>query len=248
MKLNNNTILITGGSKGIGFEMAKKFLQLNNKVIICGRNESSLKSAKNELKDVYTIKCDISNSNDRKELVETIKKEFPSLNVLVNNAGIQRDVNFNSNCDDLHNLDEISINFEAPIFLIKELLPLIRENNNPCIINVSSQLGFFPMAKMPIYSATKAAMHSFTKSLRHQLKDTVEVIEIIPPAVDTNLNPEGRKKGNFKFDLKTPEYVEDVFEKLKKELVEICYKDNLENINNSTKKDIDSIFEKMNNR
>ena len=91
-------------------------------------------------------------------------------------------------------------------------------------------------------------MHSFTKSLRHQLKDSVEVIEIIPPAVDTNLNPEGRKNGNFKFDLKTPEYVEDVFEKLKEELLEICYKDNLENINNSTKKDIDSIFEKMNNR
>lgn len=250
MKLKGNTILITGGSKGIGLELAKRFLTLNNKVIICSRGEADLKKVKLELPEIHTIKCDVSNESERDSMINILKKDYEDLNVIINNAGIQRDVNFDSEDDDLFNLDELSINLEAPIYITKSLLPIIKNNDGATLINVSSGLAFTPMAKMPIYCATKAAMHSLTMSLRHQLKNKVEVIEVIPPAVDTNLNETGRKKRfeetGFSFELKVDEYVNEVMEGLKNNKLEIGFGGNIERVNTSTKNDLDNLFNIMN--
>lgn len=248
MKLNNNTILITGGSKGIGLELAKRFLDLENNVIICARGEQDLIKIKEKYPKINVIKCDVSNKDERNSMINIIKKNYKTLNVLINNAGIQRDVNFNE--DDEINLDEIAINLEAPIHLIKDLLPIIKNNKNSAILNVSSGLAFTPLANVPIYCATKAAMHSLTMSLRYQLKNEVEVIEIIPPAVDTNLNEEGRKKRfdktGFTFDLKVDKYVDEVMEGLSEKKLEIGFGGNIERVNESTKNDLDKLFTIMN--
>lgn len=250
MNLTGNTILITGGTKGIGFELAKRFLDLNNKVIICGRSEENLAKAKDLLPEIELIKCDVSNLDDREKLIRKIKNQYKELNVLINNAGIQRDVDFNSEEDDLFGLDEISINLEAPIYLTKALIPLLKTNKNSTLINVTSGLAFTPLAKMPIYCATKAAMHSLTVNLRHQLKDNIEVIEIIPPAVDTELNPEGREKrlkeSGFKCNLQVDVYVDEVMKGLKIKALEIGFNGNIERVNNSTKLDLENIYKMMN--
>lgn len=245
MDLKNNTILITGGSKGIGLELVKNLID-DNEIIICGRSIEALNEAKKLYPKVHVIPCDLGLKSERVKLVIHLNNHFKNLNVIINNAGIQKDIDFLHPDLDSHEFDELKINLEAPIHLIQLLLPLIRENKNPTIINVSSGLAFMTLARAPLYCATKAGIHSFTKSLRHQLKGVVEVIEIIPPAVDTNLNQEAREKLNFKVDLKTPEYVAEVIECLKNGDPEIGFGDSLEKFNSSSKKDLEKIFNFMN--
>lgn len=245
MKLKNNTILITGGSRGIGLELVKNLID-NNEIIICGRSIDALNDAKELYPKVNIIPCDLALKSERVKLVIYLTNHFKNLNVIINNAGIQKDIDFLNEDLDSHEFDELKINLEAPIHLIQLLLPIIRENENPTIINVSSGLAFMTLARAPLYCATKAAMHSFTKSLRHQLKDVVEVIEIIPPAVDTNLNQEARGKLNFKVDLKAPEYIAEVITGLENGNPEIGFNGSLEKFNTSTKKDLEEIFNFMN--
>ena len=118
MNLNNNTILITGGSSGIGYEMAKEFLKKGNTVIITGRNEAKLQKAKNELNGLITINSDISNPEDVKKLYEQISKEFPTLNVLINNAGVMVTINLQNHSFSLAELTkEIDINIKGTIWI-----------------------------------------------------------------------------------------------------------------------------------
>ena len=189
MKITGNTILITGGSTGIGFALAESLVEAGNQVIICGRRENMLKAAKARLPAIHTRVCDVSKETQRKDLFNWIKSEFPQLNVLVNNAGVQKMVDLKSGTRDLvHGENEIAINLAAPIYLAARFIPLLVPSPRRPSSMFPQVLGFIPIAAMPVYCATKAALHSFTISLRYQLKDTsVKVFEIIPPMVDTGL-------------------------------------------------------------
>ena len=189
MKTKGNTILITGGATGIGFSMAETLVNIGNKVIICGRREGKLKEAKDKLPQIHTKVCDISNPRERESLFHWVEDNFNDFNVLINNAGIQRMINLRNGTQDLFNGEnEIATNLIAPIHLSAYFIPLLLRKKESAIINVSSGLGFVPISAMPVYCATKAAIHSFTISLRYQLRDTsIKVFEIVPPAVNTEL-------------------------------------------------------------
>jgi uncharacterized oxidoreductase len=194
MKTTGNIILITGGATGIGFSLAEVFVNAGNEVIICGRRENKLKEAKNKLPQIHTKVCDLSQEKERESLYKWVNAHFKNLNVLINNAGIQRMVNLRKGTRDLLNdEDEIEINLTAPINLSAYFIPLLLKQREAAIINISSGLGFVPIAAMPVYCATKSAIHSFSLSLRHQLRDTsIKVFEIIPPIVDTELDKGAR--------------------------------------------------------
>lgn len=193
MKKSGNTVLITGGSSGIGLALAERFLTAGNTVIVCGRRKENLQEAKKRLPDLHFRVCDISVESERVELCKWVTSEFPELNVLVNNAGIQRRVDLLKAGEDWGNhREEIVSNFEAPLHLTMLFMEQLTKQPQAAIINVSSGLSVTPGAWVPIYSATKAALHSFTVSLRIQLAETnVEVIEILPPAVNTDLGGVG---------------------------------------------------------
>jgi uncharacterized oxidoreductase len=196
MQIRGNTILITGGATGIGFSLAEAFIKAGNEVIICGRREYKLEEAKNKLPQIHTKICDLSKKKERKLLYDWVRSNFKDINVLVNNAGIQRMIDFKKGTDDLVNgEDEIEINLKAYVYLSAYFIPLLLKRKEAAIINVSSGLAFIPLAAVPVYCATKAAIHSFSLSLRHQLKDSsIRVFEIIPPIVDTELDRGAREE------------------------------------------------------
>lgn len=195
MKLSGNTILITGGNAGIGLAFAERFIKAGNQVIVCGRRETALEDAKKKLPGLITHVSHLDREAERTALFDWVTKNYPDVNVLVNNAGIQQRFNV-IKADAKNNWEyfnkEIAINLEASVHLTMLFTPFFAAKKAAAIINVTSGLAFTPMAIAPIYSATKAALHSFTVSLRHQLSDTsVEVIEIAPPAVNTDLGGAG---------------------------------------------------------
>lgn len=193
MNLTGNTILITGGASGIGLAFAERFYNKENEIIVVGRREEKLREIKEKFPSFHTKVCDVSKKEERKSLFEWAVSEFPNLNVLVNNAGIQQRVNLLGAKEDWdYYRNEISINVDGPIHLTMLFAPHLAKQKQAAIINVTSGLAIMPGAWVPVYSATKAALHSFTASLRLQLADTsVEVIEILPPAVNTDLGGVG---------------------------------------------------------
>jgi uncharacterized oxidoreductase len=194
MKKSGNTILITGGSSGIGFALSKQFIKAGNTVIACARNIDFLESAASEIPGLVTHRCDLTVEADRTELADWLLSEFPGLNILINNAGIQNYISFASRPDPRAIIDEIGINLTAPVLLTMLFIPYLKSKRNSVIVNVSSGLAFAPLAFVPVYCATKAALHSFTMSLRHQLRDLgIRVVELIPPMVKTALGSEGRR-------------------------------------------------------
>lgn len=190
MKLTNNTILITGGATGIGLALAEAFLQQGNTVIICGRREEKLREVKTRYPLLHTRVCDVGNADERTALFEWSTREFPTLNVLVNNAGIQREIDFRRGTADFDPAEsEIGINFDGVVHLTALFVPHLMQQPEAAICQVSSGLALIPLAVAPVYSATKAALHSLSLSLRHQLRHTtVKVFEILPPIVETELN------------------------------------------------------------
>jgi len=189
MKLSGNKILITGGATGIGSGLMQRFIQENNTVIICGRRESTLKEAIQKFPSVITRVCDLSIAGERENLFNWIAKEHNDLNVLVNNAGIQQWMSITHDDFFQRAKDEIAINIEAPLHLISLFLDLKALNT---VINVTSGLAFAPLAKVPVYCASKAFLHSFSLSLRYMLRSkNIEVIELIPPALNTDLGGKG---------------------------------------------------------
>jgi uncharacterized oxidoreductase len=196
MEISKNTILITGGATGIGFELAKQFIAKDNTVIVCGRRENKLKEAKNLLPSLITKQCDISDIDQRRELFNFCVQQYPNINVIINNAGIQREIDFRKGEKDYLNGDnETAINLEATFHLTALFTPHFMKQKESAIVNVSSGLGIVPLVIVPIYSATKSALHSFSISLRKQLEaTTVKVFEILPPIVDTELDNGARDK------------------------------------------------------
>jgi len=196
MHTTGNTILITGGATGIGFALAETFLKKGNEVLICSRREEKLSEAKAKLPQLSTLKCDVAYAGDRKRVLEWAVSKFGSLNILINNAGIQREIDFKKGAVDLMSGEnEIEINLQAPIHLSALFIPHLMKQKEAAIVNISSGLAFVPIAIMPLYCATKAAIHSFSLSLRHQLKGTsIKVFEIIPPTTDTGLDRGARDK------------------------------------------------------
>jgi uncharacterized oxidoreductase len=196
MNTRGNTVLITGGATGIGFSLAESFAKADNDVIVCGRRKEKLGEAKNRLPQIHTRQCDLSKSGERQKLHDWVISHFRSVNILVNNAGIQRMIDFGTNPYELFGgEDEIETNLKAVIYLSAYFIPDFREREESAIINISSGLAFVPLAAVPVYCATKAAVHSFSVSLRHQLRDTpIKVFEIIPPTVDTELDRGARER------------------------------------------------------
>jgi uncharacterized oxidoreductase len=195
MKITGNTILITGGSTGIGLALAEAFLREGNQVIICGRREKKLQEAKSKFPSLHVRVCDVSKDSERETLFQWATNAFPSLNLLINNAGIQKEVDFRTGAVDLSgDEDEIDINLKAPIHLSTLFIPHLIKQGESAIVNITSGLAFTPLAVVPIYCATKAGLHSFTQSLRHQLRNTsIKVFEVAPPIVDTELDRGARE-------------------------------------------------------
>ncbi len=188
MKLQKRTILITGGTSGIGLELAKQLHQRGNTVIVTGRDQEKLDAAKRVLPGVHTFKSDVSDPRAIAALHERVLAQFPALDTIVNNAGIMRNLNLNQERDLNDLAREIEINLSGPVRMVQQFLPHLKTCQGALIVNVSSGLAFIPFPASPVYCATKAAIHSFTQSLRVQLDGTgVTVIELAPPAVETPL-------------------------------------------------------------
>jgi uncharacterized oxidoreductase len=244
MNISGNTILVTGGASGIGKALAIRFLERGNEVVVCGRREDILDRLRSEHPQIQTIRCDVASRQERETLVGQAADKFPGLNVLVNNAGVQRKVDLNrtENWDDTRS--EIAINLEAPIHLSELFQERFESKPQAAIINVTSGLSFVPLANVPIYCATKAALHSFTLSLRWQLRETkTEVIEIIPPAVDTDLQAPGLHKFGVNVDL----FADHVFEELEKGENEIAYGTAL-GASQASGAELSEIFDRMNSQ
>lgn len=223
MRLSDNTILITGGASGIGRAFAERFIKKGNTVIVCGRREAKLEAFKKEFPEVITHVCDLTVEAERVALFKWATESYPDLNVLVNNAGIQQRFHVlksEAQTNWSYHAKELTGNIEAPFHLAMLFAPHFSKKEYAAILNVTSGLAFTPMAIAPIYSATKAALHSFTMSLRLQLQSTpVEVIEVAPPAVNTDLGGVGLHTFGEPLD----EFADGIFEGLEAGREEIGY-------------------------
>jgi uncharacterized oxidoreductase len=189
MTLTSNTILITGGGSGIGYELTKQLTALGNTILITGRDQTKMDRATAALPRVHTFRSDVSDPKAIATLYEKVTEQFPELNILITNAGIMREINVHDIAGSLEDITrEIEINLSAPIRMVKQFLPHLQTQSAAAIMNVSSGLAFVPLPISPVYCATKAGPHSFTESLRVQLKNTkVKVFELAPPATQTEL-------------------------------------------------------------
>src|SRR5437867_7569878 len=221
MKITGRTFLITGGSAGIGLAFALKFLELGNQVIVIGRRQSVLDELKAKYPKLHTIQSDVADPGQIASLAGRVKAGYPKLDVLMNNAGIMLHKNLKVPAADLDGLmTEMNINVGGVIRLTSAFIDILTANKGT-IINVSSGLAFVPLPSAPIYSATKAAVHAYTQSLRFQLEETgVEVIELMPPVVKTDLSAE-MSEGDGVTVITTDELVKQSFASLKAGALEI---------------------------
>jgi uncharacterized oxidoreductase len=188
MKLAQRTVLITGGTSGIGLGLARELQQRGNTVLVTGRDQGKLDAAQRSLRGLHTFKSDVGNLQDIGALYPSVLARFPALDTLINNAGIMRNLNLNLDRDLNDVTREIEINLSGPVRMIQQFLPHLKTRSSALIVNVSSGLAFVPFPASPVYCATKAAIHSYTQSLRIQLEGSgVTVIELAPPGVETPL-------------------------------------------------------------
>jgi uncharacterized oxidoreductase len=228
MKLSGRTVLVTGGTGGIGLGIAEAFHKCGSKVIVCGRDRRRLSAVEEKFAGITALPCDVGDGLQRKNLAAEVMRHFPDLDILVNNAGIQRYVDLKKGYDELKSRDdEIAINFVSVVELTALFIGHLMSRPSAAVINVSSGLGFMPMVSTPIYSATKAAIHTYSLVLRQQLRDTsVGVIEIVPSMVDTGLNKEGRDAARLKFrGISLSEYIPSVIKGLENDDDMIFYGD-----------------------
>ncbi|WP_433835858.1 SDR family oxidoreductase [Flavobacterium anhuiense] len=187
MEILNSTIVITGGSSGLGLEMCRQLIKKGNKIITCSRSLEKLQNAKKELPELIIYKCDISQESECEGFAEWLRINHADLNVLVNNAAIANKIDFVNDLSSLEKMtQEFLINFHAPIHLIKLLYPLLIQNQNSRIVNITTGLVYVPRVIYPFYNASKVALHFFTQVLRSQLKEEkIKIIEVLFLAVDT---------------------------------------------------------------
>lgn len=247
MKVKNRTVLITGGSSGIGKGLAEVFYRLGNQVIVAGRQEAALQKVCETHPGMSYIVFDVADADSVRRAAAELAERHPALDCLINNAGVQNRFDFAQ--EELPELaalsEEIDINLKGLIWTTTALLPQLRKNTGATIINVSSGLGFVPIAKMPVYCATKAAVHSFTQSLRHQLKsEGIGVIELIPPAVETRLD-QGKREQNIPFQLSVAAFIDASLQALQTEAEEIAI-GSAENLREKSQQDPAAAFAQMN--
>src|SRR5581483_1404510 len=189
MKLSGNTVLITGGTSGIGYEFAAQLLKRGNTVIVTGREPSRLEQAHQSLRGIHTVESDVSEPGAIESLCSTVIEKFPALNVLINNAGIMRKINLLGEVHSLEDITrEVETNLAGTVRMVVQFLPHLKSRADAAIVNISSGLAFVPLPVAPIYCASKAGVHSFTQSLRVQLKGTrIRVFEVAPPMTQTRL-------------------------------------------------------------
>ncbi|GJG88966.1 oxidoreductase [Gemmatimonadetes bacterium T265] len=188
MPLTNRTVLITGGASGIGLALATLLVPRRNTVLVTGRDGERLAAAERALPGVRGFQSDASDPEAIRALRERVLAEFPALDVLVNNAGVMRNIDFGRAAGPDDVTREIEINLSGPVRMVEQFLPHLKGRGEALIVNVSSGLAFVPFPLAPVYSATKAGIHAFTQVLRVQLAGTgVTVVELAPPGVETPL-------------------------------------------------------------
>jgi uncharacterized oxidoreductase len=187
MQMSHNTILITGGASGIGRALAEAFHALGNQVIIAGRRKALLAEVTAANPGMASSVLDVGSANDIERFAAHVLQTYPALNVVIHNAGIMQGEDVQTPSLDTAEAT-IATNLLGPIRLNTALLPLLLKQPHAAVMTVSSGLAFVPLVTTPTYSATKAAIHSYTQGLRYQLKDTnVQVLELAPPYVQTEL-------------------------------------------------------------
>jgi uncharacterized oxidoreductase len=242
-KWTKRTVLITGGGSGIGRALAVRLKKAGHEVVVAGRRKEKLREA--EALGLQCLSANIGNAQDREILIAEMVARFPSFDTLINNAGIQLQGKFHPKQRNWQEQQaEIETNFSAPVHLAQLALPHLCQRPEASIVNVTSGLAFVPLAFVPVYSATKAALHSFTLSLRHQLKDSrVTVVELAPPAVDTDLGGVGLHK----FGVPVDEFADAVVPRLLQGEQSIAY-GTAEYGRLAGRAELDAAFERMNSR
>jgi uncharacterized oxidoreductase len=188
MKLTENTVFITGGGTGIGKGLAGEFHKRGNTVIIAGRRKERLEETVREFPGMHYVVLDAENPENIKSVAKQLIKDFPKLNVLINNAGVMQFDDLSTEVDDKILTSTIAINLFGPIRVTSAFIEHLKKQTPAYILNVSSVLAFMPLTAAGVYCVTKAAMHSYSLSLRYKLKNSsVKVLEVIPPWVQTDL-------------------------------------------------------------
>ena len=220
MKMSNKTILITGGSGGLGLAFAKG-LSENNTVIICGRSEQRLAQAQATNPRLKTIVCDVSDKSSISSMINIIKIEYPNLNVLINNAGVMHLHNVAENSLSMeHQQQEIQTNFFGVVALCDALIPQLKQQKEAAIINITSGLAYMPFLAAPVYTATKAAIHSYSQSIRQALKSSsITVFEALPPMIDTEMSKGLEMPGIAKVSAEI--LAKNIIKKIEKQQLEI---------------------------
>lgn len=225
MELNNNTILITGGTSGFGYEFAARLLDLGNTVIITGRDQAKLDQTKMKLPKIHTFQSDVSDPEQIERLYTQVTSQFPELNMLINNAGEMRKISLHDTSIDLLNITrEIEINLIGPIRMIQQFLPHFKQKKSAAILNVTSGIALLPLPISPIYGASKSGLRSYTKSLRVQLKNTgIKIFELIAPGAKTPLNNKfvSTEGYNEKMMMEPDQLIEAAIKGLQKDKYEI---------------------------
>lgn len=245
MLFKNSTILITGGATGIGLALAQRLVSLGNAVVVCGRREDRLQEAARNFPGIKTLQCDVAIESDRLSLLESVLRNYPETNILINNAAVQnRPAPLTSAQDWMAHKRELATNLEAPMHLSMLFTKHLMRKDEAAIVNVTSGLAFVPMSFMATYCATKAALHSFTLSLRHQLAGTsVRVIEVIPPKVNTDLGGVGLHDDGVSLDV----FADSVIAGLQEGRTEFGYESSERN-RLASRDQLDSIFSILNPR
>lgn len=189
MELKNSTVLVTGGTSGIGLELVRQLTEQGAKVLVTGRNMNALQETKNSFPGVEIFQSDVSDPGDIEQLFKDVTQQFPDLNIIINNAGLMRLIDLQDAATGLEDLTrEIATNLSGTIRMVHRFLPHLLTKKSAAIVNVSSGIAFMAYSAAPVYSASKAGVRAYTQALRLQLEDTnVQVFEMIPPGVNTNL-------------------------------------------------------------
>jgi uncharacterized oxidoreductase len=242
MKASGNTILITGGGTGIGLALAMRFLRQGNEVVICGRRLETLNEARRQYPELHVYQCDLSQESARLDLFEKVTHDFPNLNVLLNNAGMWVPTRLDRAESWPQAQQQLQTNLAATIHLTQLFAQHLSRQSAPVVFVTTSGLAHIPRAAAAVYCATKAALHSYALTLRHQLKSQeIEVIEICPPHVETDLGGPGINKAGIPLDT----FADAVMDELRKGTVEITYGYSTKAAN-ASRRERDELFKRLN--